>query len=171
MEVASSTLDPPPSRMATNTPPSPLIADQATEDQIGLAVRAVGAAFCTAIGWLGFLTWGTLTLGGPGAAVAAEQIDPGAPHVNLLLYGLSACLVVTGAVGWRLLRPVGSTFRRGGLTMVGVLGGVCLGMLATFVARELGGGAALLGTGVIGAVLAMLLARAALRAAQRESLQ
>ena len=152
-------------------PPTPLISDQATEDQIGLAVRAVGAAFFTAIGWLGFLTWGTLTVGGPDAAVAAEQIDPGAAHVNLLLYGLSACLAVTGAVAWRLLRPVGSTFRRGGLTMVGVLGGVSLGMLATFLARELGGATALLATGVVGIVLAVLLARAALRAARKESLQ
>ena len=152
-------------------PTPPLVSDQATEDQIGLAVRAVGSAFCTAIAWLGFLTWGTLTVGGPDAAVAAEQIDPGAPHVNLLLYGLSACLVVTGAIARRLLRPVGSTFRRGGLTMVGVLGGVSLGMLATFLARELGGATALLATGVVGALLALLLARAALKAARRESLQ
>lgn len=152
-------------------PPAPLVSDQATEDQIGLAVRAVGAAFCTAIAWLGFLTWATLQVGGPEAAVPAEQINPDAAHVNLLLYGLTACLVVTGALGWRLLRPVGSTFRRGGLTMVGVLGGVSLGMLATFLARELGGANALLGTGVVGAVLALLLARAALKAARRESLQ
>ena len=155
--------------MANPTPP--LIADQATEDQVGLAVRAVGAAFCTAIGWLGFLTWGTLLVGGPDAATAAEQIDPSAAHVNLLLYGFSAGLAVTGAVAWRLLRPVGSTFRRGGLTMVGVLGGVSLGMLATFLARELGGANALLGTGIVGALLAVLLARAALSAARRESLQ
>jgi hypothetical protein len=153
------------------SPPPPLIADQATEDQIGLAVRAVGAAFFTAIAWLGFLTWGTLLLGGPESAVSADQIDPGAAHVNLLLYGLSACLVLTGLVGWRLLRPVGSTFRRGGLAMVGVLGGLSLGMLVTFVAREVGGRTALLVTGVIGTALAVVLARAALRASRRESLQ
>ena len=94
------------------TPPPPLISDQATEDQIGLAVRAVGAAFCTAISWLGFVTWGTLAVAGPDAAVPAGQIDPGSAHVNLLLYGFSSCLAVTGLVGWRLLRPVGSTWRR-----------------------------------------------------------
>jgi hypothetical protein len=154
-----------------SNPPPPLLSDQATEDQIGLAVRAVGAAFLTAIAWLGFLTWGTLLLGGPERAAAAEQIDPGAAHVNLLLYGLSACLVLTGAVGWRLLRPVGSTFRRGGLAMVGVLGGLSLGMLATFMARELAGPTGLLATGVVGTLLAVVLARGALAAARRESLQ
>lgn len=171
MAIASSALHPLPSCMQTNTPPSPLIADQATEDQIGLAVRAVGAAFCTAIGWLGFVTWGTLMVGGPTAPVPAGQIDPRAAHVNLLLYGFSACLAVTGAVGWRLLRPVGSTWRRGGLTMVGVLGGISLAMLATFLARELGGAGALLFTGVVGTLFALLLGRAALKAASRESLQ
>ena len=153
------------------TPPPPLISDQATEDQIGLAVRAVGAAFCTAISWLGFVTWGTLAVAGPDAAVPAGQIDPGSAHVNLLLYGFSSCLAVTGLVGWRLLRPVGSTWRRGGLSMVGVLGGISLGMLATFLARELGGASALLGTGIGGAVLALLLARAALTAARKDTLQ
>jgi hypothetical protein len=155
----------------TTNPPAPLVSDQATEDQIGLAVRAVGAAFATAIGWLGFVTWGTLRLGGPAGAVPAGQIDPDAAHVNLLLYGLSACLAITGLVGWLLLRPVGSTWRRGGLSMVGILGGLSLGMLATWLARELGGAPALLGTGVAGLLLAVALGRSALRAGRRESLQ
>jgi hypothetical protein len=55
--------------------------------------------------------------------------------------------------------------------MVGVLGGLSLGMLVTFVAREVGGRTALLVTGVIGTALAVVLARAALRASRRESLQ
>lgn len=153
------------------TPPPPLISDQATEDQVGLAVRALGAAFCTAIGWLGLITWTTLRVAGPEAAAPAGQIDPNAAHVNLLLYGFSACLAITGLVGWWLLRPVGSTWRRGALTMVGVLGGISLAMLATFLARELGGTPALLGTAIIGLLLATLLARAALAAGRRESLQ
>lgn len=153
------------------SPPPPLISDQATEDQIGLAVRAVGAAFCTAISWLSFVTWGTLALAGPAGAVPAGQINPGAAHVNLLLYGFSSCLAVTGLVGWHLLRPVGSTWRRGGLAMVGVLGGISLGMFFTFLARELGGAPALLGAGVVAALLAVLLGRAALGAARKDSLQ
>lgn len=92
-------------------------------------------------------------------------INPDAAHVNLLLYGLVAGLALTGAVGWWLLAPVASLWRRGGLTMVGVLAGVSVGMLATFVARELGGVPALAGLIGAGAVPAVLLARAARRAA------
>lgn len=147
-----------------NLPPPPLISDAPGTDQVGLAVRAVAAAFATAIGWLGLVTWGTLMLRGDAAPASAAAIDPGAAHVNLLLYGLTAGLAVTGLVGWVLLRPVGSGFRRGGLTMVGVLGGTSLGFLITFLASELGGAPALLGTGCVGLVGAGLLARAARRA-------
>jgi hypothetical protein len=44
-------------------------------------------------------------------------------------------------------------------------------MLATWLARELGGAPALLGTGVAGLLLAVVLGRAALRTGRRESLQ
>jgi hypothetical protein len=147
------------------SPPPPLVSDAPSTDQVGLAVRAVGAAFATAIGWLGLVTWGTAQLRGDAAPTSASAIDPGAAHVNLLLYGLTAGLAITGLVGWLLLRPVESGFRRGGLTMVGVLGGVSLGMLATFLGNQLGGPSALLGLGIAFLVLAVFLARAARRAA------
>lgn len=129
-------------------------------------MRAVGAAFATAVGWLGFLTWLTTRLRGDAAPADVAAINPDAAHVNVLLYGLSLCLAVTGVMGWMLLSPVASGFRRVGLTMVGVLGGVSLGMLLTFWGQELGGPAALLGLGVVGSVLAAVLAHAARRAAR-----
>lgn len=129
-------------------------------------MRAVGAAFGTAIGWLGLLTWLTTRLRGDAAPADVSAINPDAAHVNVLLYGLSLCLAVTGVVGWVLLSPVQSGFRRVGLTMVGVLGGVSLGMLLTFWGQELGGPGALLGLWVVGTALAVILARAARRAAR-----
>ena len=156
----------------TNTPPTPPFDDDAaTEDQIGLAVRAVGAAFATAIAWLALIAWGTLQVGGPDAAVPAEAIAPNAAHVNLLLYGFSAGLAITGLVGWLLLKPVGSVWRRGALSMVGVLGGISLGMGATFLAREWGGSTGLVALAIGAALLALLLAQSARKVAQRDTLR
>jgi hypothetical protein len=156
-----------PFAMTADTPPSPLVPDAPETDQVGLAVRAVGAAFATAIGWLGFITWGTTRLRGDAGPTVVSAVDPNAAHVNLLLYGLTAGLALAGIVGWLLLRPVASGFRRFGLTMVGVLGGVSLAMLVTFFASELGGAPALLGTGIVGLMVAVVLARAARRAARQ----
>jgi uncharacterized YccA/Bax inhibitor family protein len=110
------------------------------------------------------VTWGTLQLAGGVTATSPDQVDPGAAYVNLLLFGTVLTLPVTGLVGWRLMLPIANTWRRLGVTMVGVLGGLVLGMLATFAARELAGSAGLLGLALVAGLLALRLMVAARQA-------
>lgn len=146
--------------------PHPLGPDAPTEDHIPLAIRSVGAGVATASAWMGLVTWGTLLLQGEGAAVTIEQVDPGAAYVNFLLYGLVAALPITGLVSYSLMWPIPTNFRRGGLAMVAVLGGVSLAMLTTFLARQFGGPAGLLILSAISAGVAVWLAREARRLAR-----
>lgn|SRR5690606_25800079 len=143
----------------------PLIPDAPEVDQVPLAIRAVLASFATAVAWLGFLTFTTLAVGTDSTATTATEIDPGALHVNLLLYGFTVGMVVTGLVCWLLLRTVASTWRRFALAVVGVLGGFTLGMLVTIFARGLGGKTALMVVGVLGLLAAWRLALSARRLA------
>lgn len=145
--------------------PQPLIPDAPEIDQVPLAIRAVLASFATAIGWLGFLTFATLAVGSDSVAATATEIDPDALHVNLLLYGFTAGIIVTGLVCWLLLRTVASTWRRFALAVVGVLGGFTVGMVVTLFARGLGGQTALLVVGVLGLLAAWRLAIGARRLA------
>lgn len=150
----------------TSPPPSPNpLADPSVDaDLVPLAVRALGTQFATAITCLAVVTWGTVRLAGGVTAATPAQVDPGAAYVNLLLFGTVSTLPLTGLVGWRLMAPIVNSWRRLGVTMVGVLGGLVLGMLATFAAREAAGAPALLGLAMIAAVLALRLAGAARRA-------
>ncbi len=145
--------------------PNPLVPDAPEVDQVPLAFRTLGAQFLVAICWLGLLTWATLMVGSESTATTAAEVDPDALHVNLLLYGFSLGMVITGLVGWLLLRPVASTWRRFALTVVGVLGGFTLGMVATLMASALGGQPGLLAVAALALVGAVLLITAARRAA------
>lgn len=150
-------------------PPAPLFGAETTEDQVPLAVRSLGAQFTTAIGWLSLLTWATRAFSSGATATTAAEIDPNAFYVNLLLYGFPLGLVLTGLVGWLLLRPVRSIWRRFALSVVGVLGGITLAMLITFLADGIGGPIALLGAGILSLVAAAALGLSARRAAARLS--
>lgn len=143
----------------------PGFSDAPDTDQVGLAVRALGAAVSLAIGWLGLVTWGTTRLRGTVVATSAEQVDPGAAYVNFLIYGLVLGLAASGALAWWLLSPVASSWRRWGITMVAVFTGVSTGMGITWLASHLGGNAALLAVAVAGGLGAVWLGRAAIRAA------
>lgn len=153
----------------TDAPPSPnpLADPTVTEDLVPVAGRAVGAEFATAVACLAVVTWGTLHLAAGQAVTRREEIDPGAAYVNLLLYGVFATVPVTAIVGWRLMRPIANTWRRLGITSVGVFGGMALGMVATIAARELGGALALAGLALASGLLAVRLAIAARRVAPR----
>jgi len=145
--------------------PNPLGDAAATVDQVPLAVRAIGAEVALAVCCLALVTWGTLQLAGPDPAATREQIDPGAAYVNLLLFGTVSTLPITGFVGWRLMRSIANTWRRTGLVVTGVLGGLVVGMLATMFTRELGGPTALLVLAGVAGGLVRWLALAARRAA------
>lgn len=151
----------------TSPPPSPNpLADPTVEiDLVPLAVRAVAAEFATAVACLALVTWGTLQLATGQAVTRREEIDTGAAYVNLLLYGVFATVPLTGIVGWRLMRPIANTWRRLGVTTVGVFGGMVLGMLGTIAVRELAGGIGLAILAIAAAGIAVRLGLAARRAA------
>jgi hypothetical protein len=83
-------------------------------DPVSLAATALGAG----------LSAGLALVGATVAAVDAVRPPPGTadPALGASLYLLAAGtlggLVLAGVVAWRLLAPLDSTYRRGGLAMV-----------------------------------------------------
>jgi hypothetical protein len=82
-------------------------------DPISLTVAALGAGLSTGLALVG-VTVATVDAlrPAPGTGEAA-----GTPFY-LLTAGTLAGLVVAGVVTWRLLAPLGSTYRRGGFALV-----------------------------------------------------
>jgi hypothetical protein len=97
----------------------------------------------------------------PLAASAAPQL--GAP-LYLLFFGTIAGLVLAGVVAWRLLSPVLSIYRRGGLSIVSGFATV-LAMLLCIPVHQLAGRAGLTALGVLALGVSALLARGARREA------
>jgi hypothetical protein len=127
-------------------------------DPLGLAAAAVGSA--VALG-LAVVTATTL-------AVDAVRPPPGgAPDLNapfhLLLWGTFAGIALAGVVAWRLLAPLGSAYRRGGLALVSAFATVVAMLICIPVNQTLGrpGLAALIALALI---VSTLLARRALAA-------
>jgi len=85
------------------------------------------------------------------------------PAFYLLMFGTVFGLVVAGLVAWRLLAPVPSTYRRGGLSLVTAMATI-LPMLLCMAANQLGGRAGLVGLALAALLLAVLLAGRARRA-------
>lgn len=144
--------------------PNPLGDAAATEDQVPLAGWSMAAAVGTAIACLGLVTWLTQWLGRDISATSVDQIDPNALHLNVLLYGTITSLFIAGWVAWLLMSPVASRWRRGALSMVAALAGLCAGMLLTFVAREVGGALALALISLLGTFVFGFSSRRAVRA-------
>ena len=94
-----------------------------------------------------------------GAPAGTPQL--GAP-LYILFFGTLASLVLAGIVAWRLLDPILSVYRRGGLSVVSALATV-LPMLLCIPVHQLAGRtglAALGGLAVLGSLLLARLARA-----------
>jgi hypothetical protein len=83
-------------------------------DPVSLAAVALGAG----------LSAGLALVGATVAAIAALRPPPGTTDpaagapLYLLLFGTVGGLVLAGVVAWRLLAPLESTYRRGGLAIV-----------------------------------------------------
>jgi hypothetical protein len=127
-------------------------------DPIRLALRAMGAGVAFGVAVISVTALGVdlLKRGNPSA-------DLGAP-LYLLFFGTLAGLVLAGVVAWRLLSPVHSTYRRGGLSVVSGLATV-LPMWLCAAANQMAGRAGLIGLGVAALSLSLLLARGARRTA------
>ena len=129
-------------------------------DPISLAAVALAAG----------LSAGLALVGGTVAAIAALRppagtTEPalGAP-LYLLLLGTLGGLLLAGVVSWRLLAPLESTYRRGGLAMVSAFATVLLMQIYRPLDTALGIPALVAAAG-IAAALAWILSRRARRMA------
>jgi hypothetical protein len=129
-------------------------------DPVSLVPAALGAG----------LSAGLALVGATVAATAALRPPPGTTEpalgapLYILLLGTLGGLLLAGVVAWRLLRPLQSTYRRGGLAMVSAFATVILMQIYRPLDAAFGV-PALLGGAVLAAGLACLLARRARRMA------
>ncbi|HET9065120.1 MAG TPA: hypothetical protein VFN22_04790 [Gemmatimonadales bacterium] len=150
--------------------PNPLGDAAATEDQVPVAVRAMGAGAAAAVCWVALVIWvALLTIEPGGGPHALENFDPDATYANIMLFGLLPTPLVAGFSAWALMSRIRDSWRRGGLAMVAVLGGTVVAMITTFVARQAFGRHALLVLAVLALFLALRLGRSALAATARLS--
>jgi hypothetical protein len=129
-------------------------------DPVSLAAVALGAG----------LSAGLALVGATVAAIAALRPPPGTTEpalgapLYLLLFGTLGGLVLAGVVAWRLLSPLESTYRRGGLAIVSAFATVVGMQIYRPLVAAFGIPALLLAAG-IAAALAWALARRARRMA------
>ena len=129
-------------------------------DQVSLAATALGAG----------LSAGLALVGATVAALDAVRPPPGTadPALGAPLYLLAAGtlggLVLAGVVAWRLLAPLDSTYRRGGLALVSAFATVPIMQLYQPLDAAFGTPALLAAAG-LAAAAAWLLSRRARRIA------
>lgn len=145
--------------------PNPLGDAAATEDQVGLATAAIVAGFALATALLSGVTAITVHLALASGISTPEALSPDAAQVNTMIYGIMGTLVSTGVLAWWLMTPIRSTYRRFGLTMVSVLGGLVVGAVLTALVREMLGIAFLPALGAVGLLGVLVAARRARRLA------
>jgi hypothetical protein len=129
-------------------------------DPVSLAAAALGAGVSAGLALVGATVAATAALRPP-----AGTTEPalGAP-LYLLLIGTLGGLVLAGVVAWRLLQPLESTYRRGGLALVSAFATVVVMQVYRPLDAAFGVPALLAAAAVAGA-LAWLLARRARRMA------
>ncbi len=118
-------------------------------DPVSLVAAALGAGLSAGLALVG-ATVAAISALRPPAGTTEPAL--GAP-LYLLLFGTTAGLVLAGVVAWRLLAPLRSTYRRGGLSLVSAFATVVImqiyrpldaafGVPALVAASALAGGAA-----------------------------
>jgi hypothetical protein len=129
-------------------------------DPVSLVAAALGAGLSAGLALVGVTVAATAALRPP-----AGTTEPalGAP-LYLLLLGTLGGLLLAGVVAWRLLRPLQSTYRRGGLALVSAFATVVLMQIYRPLDAAFGMPALLVAAVLAGAV-ALLLARRARRMA------
>ena len=129
-------------------------------DPLSLVPAALGAGLSAGLALVGATVAAAAALRPP-----AGTTEPalGAP-LYLLLFGTLGGLLLAGVVAWRLLRPLESTYRRGGLAMVCAFGTVVLMQIYRPLDAAFGV-PALLAAALLAGSLAWLLARRARRMA------
>jgi hypothetical protein len=123
-------------------------------DPLGLTAAAVGSGIAFGLAVVSAVTFAVDALRSPGAAP-----DLGAPF-HLLLWGTLAGIVLAGAMTWRLLAPLTSVYRRGGLSLVSAFATVLV-MLVCIPVNQLLGRPGLAGMIGLSLIAALILARRA----------
>ncbi len=123
---------------------------------ISHAVRAVAVAALLGAGAMGVILFAVRGL--VPALPPGGTPDPDSSAANLLLTGALATPIGAAWIAWRLLRPVASVYRRGGLSLVAGLACVALWLVATPFVNHWFGRAGLLGFAGLAIGLALLLA-------------
>lgn len=131
-------------------------------DPVSLVATALGAGLAAGLTLVGATVAATAALRPP---AGTTQPALGAP-LYLLLLGTVGGLVLAGVVAWRLLAPLQSTYRRGGLALVSAFATVVLMQIYRPLDAAFGP-PALLGAAALAGALAWLLARRARRMAGR----
>jgi hypothetical protein len=129
-------------------------------DPVSQVAAALGAGLSAGLALVGATVAATAALRPP-----AGTTEPalGAP-LYILLFGTLGGLLLAGVVAWRLLRPLQSTYRRGGLAMVSAFATVVLMQIYRPLDAAFGVPALLCGA-ALAAGLACVLARRARRMA------
>ena len=129
-------------------------------DPVSLVATALGAGLSAGLALVGATVAATAALRPP-----AGTTEPalGAP-LYILFIGTLGGLVVAGVVVWWLLRPLESTYRRGGLALVSAFATVLLMQIYRPLDAAFGV-PALLAAAVMAGALALVLARRARRMA------
>ena len=129
-------------------------------DPVSLAVTALGAGLSAGAAFIGVTV----------AALDAVRPPPGTANpdlgasVYLLAAGTLGGLLLAGVVAWRLLSPLDSTYRRGGLALVSAFGTVLVMQVYPLLDSALGT-PALLAAAAAATLAALLLSRRARRLA------
>lgn len=96
--------------------PNPLGPDAPERDYVPLAFNAMAFAILLGTGTIAVVLWGVRSL--QAGSAPTETPSLGSPAAVLLLGGTLAGIMAAATTTWRLLAPVGSTYRQGGLAMV-----------------------------------------------------
>jgi hypothetical protein len=129
-------------------------------DPVSLAVTALGAGLSAGVALIGVTVAALDALRPP---PGTENTATGGP-VYLLAAGTLGGLVLAGVVAWRLLAPLDSTYRRGGLALVSAFATVVVMQIYPFLDSAFGT-PGLLGVAGLAAFAALLLSRRARRLA------
>jgi hypothetical protein len=124
-------------------------------DPLGLAAAAVGSAVASGLAVVAATTLVVDTM----RPVHGTTPDLGVPF-QLLLWGTLAGIALAAVVTWRLLSPLGSAYRRGGLSLVSAFATV-IAMLVCIPVNQALGHVGLAGLAALSLGLSALLAKRA----------
>jgi hypothetical protein len=128
-------------------------------DPLGLAAGAVGSAVA-----LGLAVVTATTLAVDALRPSASRAPDLGALFQLLLWGTLAGVAIAGVVAWRLLAPLPSAYRRGGLSLVSAFATV-IAMLVCIPVNQTLGRPGLAGLIALSLAISALLARRARTAA------